>query len=258
MTDPIATATDVHTAVGEERVLEGVDLTVEANELLVLMGSNGGGKSVLLACLAGSHTPSAGSVDVFGEPATTRTETTSVLPADGLAIEKLTGRENVDFYRRLHPQFADDWRTHVARLGLADDLGRPVADYSTGMVRKLELAIAASIDVSLYLFDEPTASLDQRTIPVAHELFRAKRNAGTALVVATHRPINVGIADRIAFLMDGRIAVTGTPEELRSSVPPVLETDAANASALTPVVDGAPFGVGGTVRAFVPPSTRPT
>ncbi|SEQ94054.1 ABC transporter ATP-binding protein [Natrinema salaciae] len=252
MSDPVATVSGVSKSFGEAGVLEDVDLAVEDGELLVLMGPNGVGKSVLLSCLAGSQTPSAGSVDVFGEPTTARADTTSFLLQDALALESLTGRENVDFYRRLHPQFTDEWRDHVERLGIADDLERPVADYSGGMVRKLELAIAASIDAPLYLFDEPTAALDLGTIPTVHELFREKRAAGKTIVVASHRPMNADIADRIAFLADGRIVATGPPDELLASVPPVLETGASNASALADVVDGAPFAVAGNVRGFVP------
>lgn len=252
MTDPIATVTDVSKSFGDEAVLEGVDLTVADGELLVLMGPNGVGKSVLLSCLAGSERPSAGSVEVRREPATARADTTSFLLQDALALEKLTGRETVDFYRRLHPKFTDDWRDYVERFGLTDDLDKPVADYSGGMGRKLELAIAASIDVPLYLFDEPTTALDLSTIPTVHELFREKRDAGKTIVVASHRPMNADVADRIAFLADGRIVATGTPEELLASVPPVLETGAANAGALTPVVDGEPFAVAGNVRGFVP------
>ncbi|QCC58374.1 ABC transporter ATP-binding protein [Natrinema thermotolerans] len=252
VTEPVATADGVSKSFGDDGVLEAVDLIVEAGELLVLMGPNGVGKSVLLSCLAGSQRPSAGDVEVFGEPATARADTTSFLLQDALALEKLTGRENVNFYRRLHPQFTDAWRDHVARLGIADDLDRPVADYSGGMVRKLELAIAASIDVPLYLFDEPTAALDLATVPTVHELFREKRAAGKTLVVTSHRPMNADVADRLAFLAGGRIVATGAPEELLASVPPVLETRAANASALAAVADGEPFAVAGNVRAVVP------
>jgi ABC-2 type transport system ATP-binding protein len=120
------------------------------------------------------------------------------------------------------------------------------------MVRKLEFTIAASIDVPLYLFDEPTAALDLATIPAVHELFREKQAAGKTIVVASHRPMTADIADRIAFLADGRIVATGTPAELLASVPPVLETGASNASALTAVVDGEPFAVAGSIHGFVP------
>lgn len=252
MTDPAAIADGVRKSFGENGVLEAVDLTVEPGELLVLMGPNGVGKSVLLSCLAGSQRPSAGDIEVFGEPATARTDTTSFLLQDALALETLTGRENIDFYRRLHPQCTDEWRDHVETLGIADELDKSVADYSGGMVRKLELAIAASIDVPLYLFDEPTAALDLATIPTVHELFREKRAAGKTLVVTSHRPMNADVADRLAFLADGRIVATGAPEELLASVPPVLETRAANASALAAVADGEPFAVAGNVRTIVP------
>jgi len=124
------------------------------------------------------------------------------------------------------------------------------------MVRKLEFTIAASIDVPLYLFDEPTAALDLATIPAVHELFREKQAAGKTIVVASHRPMTADIADRIAFLADGRIVATGTPAELLASVPPVLETGASNASALTAVVDGEPFAVAGSIHGFVPRNTK--
>lgn len=252
MSDDVVTAAGVRKAFGEEGVLESIDLTVEDGELLVLMGPNGVGKSVLLSCLAGSDRPSEGRVDVFGEPATARGDTTGFLLQDALCHEKLTGRENIDFYRRLHPQFTDAWRDYVDRFGIADDLEKPVEHYSGGMTRKLELSITASIDVPIYLFDEPTAALDLTTIQTVHELFREKQADGKTLVVASHRPMDADIADRIAFLADGRIVATGTPDDLLDSLPPILETGTAQTSALSRAIDGDPYAVAGNVRGFAP------
>ena len=252
MSDAVVTASGVRKSFEEEGVLEGIDLAVRDGELLVLMGPNGVGKSVLLSCLAGSDRPSDGEVSVFGEPATARADTTSFLLQDALCHEKLTGRENVDFYRRLHPDFTDAWRDYVDRFGIADDLAKPVEDYSGGMKRKLELSIAASIDVPIYLLDEPTAALDLTTIQTVHELFREKRAAGKTLVVASHRPMDADVADRIAFLADGEIAATGTPEELLASLPPILETGTANTAELADAIAGEPYAVAGNVRGFLP------
>lgn len=253
MSDAVITATDVHRSFDDENaVLAGVDLTVREGETLVLMGPNGAGKSVLLSCLAGGDRPDSGGVDILGAPATERDDTTSFLLQDALAHEKLTGRENVAFYERLHPKFTNEWCEHVDRLDLDEAaLEKTVEDYSGGMVRKLELAIAASIDAPIYLFDEPTAALDLTTIGTVHELFREKCDAGKTLVVASHRPMDADVADRIAFLADGRIVETGTPEDLLASVPPVIETGATNAAALAEAVAGEPYAVAGSVRGFV-------
>nr|WP_126662812.1 ABC transporter ATP-binding protein [Haloterrigena salifodinae] len=252
VSDAVVTASGVRKSFDEEGVLEDVDLTVRDGELLVLMGPNGVGKSVLLSCLAGSDRPTEGSVSVFGEPATARADTTSFLLQDALCHEKLTGRENVAFYDRLHPEFTDAWRDYADRLGIAEDLERPVENYSGGMVRKLELSIAASIDVPIYLFDEPTAALDLPTVQTVHDLFREKRAAGKTLVVASHRPMDADIADRVAFLADGEIATVGTPDELLASLPPILETGTAHTGALTDAIHGDPYAVAGNVRGFLP------
>ena len=251
MSDVVITAREVRKSFDEVGVLESVDLTVKENEILLLMGPNGVGKSVLLSCLAGSARPTAGSVDVFGEPATGRADTTSFLLQDALCHEKLTGWENVDFYRRLHPAFTDDWQHLVDRFGIDDDLEKPVEDYSGGMTRKLELAIAASIDVPIYLYDEPTAALDLTTVQTVHELFREQQAAGKSLLVASHRPMDADVADRVAFLAEDGIVATGRPDDLLASLPPIVETGTANTNALAETIEGEPYAVAGNVRGFL-------
>ncbi|WP_019991659.1 ATP-binding cassette domain-containing protein [Natronorubrum tibetense] len=251
VSDTVVTAREVRKSFDDEAVLESVDLTVEDNEILLLMGPNGVGKSVLLSCLAGSGRPTAGSIDVFGEPATARADTTSFLLQDALCHGKLTGRENVDFYRRLHPAFTDDWQRLVDRFGIDGDLEKRLEDYSGGMTRKLELSIAASIDVPIYLYDEPTAALDLTTIQTVHELFREQQAAGKTLVVASHRPMDADVADRIAFLATDGIVATGRPDDLLASLPPILETGTANTNALATAIEGEPYAVAGNVRGFL-------
>lgn len=249
---PCIHASNLEKSFGEEGVLEGVDLTVETGELLAVMGPNGVGKSVLFSCLAGSDHPSAGTVEVFGADPTTRSDTTSFLLQDALCVDRLTGRENLRFYDQLHPNFTDDWRGYVETLDLADDLDKRVENYSGGMKRKLELAIALSIDVPLYLLDEPTAALDLTMIQAVHGLIREKRAAGKTVVVSSHRPMDVEIADRIAFVADGRVVATGAPEDLFEAVPTVVETRLSNAEALAEVVQGGEvFQGNGGVRGFL-------
>ncbi len=254
MKQPCIEATDLEKSFDDELVLKGVNLSVRTGELLAVMGPNGVGKSVLFSCLAGSEIPTHGSITVLDEPATDRSVTTSFLLQDALCLERLTGQENIRFYSQLHPMFTDDWQEYVEVLGLVDDLDKRVEQYSGGMKRKLELTIALSIDVPIYLLDEPTAALDLTVIQEVHRLLREKQDEGKTIVISSHSPMDADIADRIAFVADGRVVAMGEPDELFDAVPPVLETTGTNADALTGMaVGGQLFPSDGGVRAFSPP-----
>jgi ABC-2 type transport system ATP-binding protein len=253
MSAPVIAADGVRKRFGDDGVLHGTDLVVENSEILVLMGENGVGKSVLLSCLAGSERPSDGSVEVLGEPATGANGTTSLLLQDAMGIDDLTGRENIAFYARLHPRFTDRWREYTERLAIHEQLDKLVKHYSGGMTRKLELAIALSIDVPVYLFDEPTAGLDLSVIQTVHTIIREQQTEGKTFVLASHLPMDADIADRIAFLRAGEIVATGAPEELLSSLPPMVRVSGTRtAHTLTDsVIEGQLFEDNGEACGFL-------
>lgn len=209
-----------------EPVVEDVELTVRAGETTILVGPNGAGKTVLLCCLAGGLHPSAGTVEVFGQPpGATRSQFVFTLQ-DGLAVDELSGRENAAFYTKLHPAATDDWRTVADRLALdAADLDRRVGDYSGGMTRKLELALTLSVDVPLYLLDEPTAELDPSAVERFHAMVDELAADGKTIVATSHAPRDLRAADRVVFFGDDGVVADGPPERLRESVPPVVVVD---------------------------------
>lgn len=216
-------ARGVEKGFGDGQVLDGLDLIVEAGELVTLMGPNGVGKSVFLSCLAGSSQPEAGSIHLFDgrSPAESRSATSVMLQGQSIDPD-LTGRENLQFYGDLHPRATDDWRAIADRLELTDDLDRPAREYSGGMQRKLELTIALTVDAELYLLDEPTAELDLSMIQVVHDLLLEYRDRGKTILVTSHAPLDAGVADRIAFVQRGRTVVTGRPSALLEGLPPVV------------------------------------
>ena len=163
--EPVVDARNVRKEFEGETVLDGVDLQVPENEITLLMGPNGAGKTILLSCLCGALTPTDGDIAVFGgAPKDARSQLNFMIQG-GLALPDLTGRENLEFYADLHPRSTDDWRDIVDWLDLdREALDQPVHEYSGGMTRKLELAVTLSVDVPLYLLDEPTAELDMTTI----------------------------------------------------------------------------------------------
>ena len=225
MASPLLEATELRKEFGSGPVLDGIDLDMDRDEIVALLGPNGAGKSVLLSCLAGDTIPDAGRVRVFDQytpsdrPARLRS---SVLTQGRTADPDLTGRENIAFYADLHPQWTNRWKNLVERFDLAAELDRPVAEYSGGMVRKLELTIALTPDVPLYLLDEPTAELDLSVMATVRDVLAEIRADGRTIVLASHAPQDAELADRIAFIARGNIVAEGSPESLRESVPPVV------------------------------------
>ncbi len=243
-------ARSVEKSFGGDSVLKSVDIDVNEGEILVLLGPNGVGKTVLLSCLAGSLQPSGGSVSVFGEPPQAAANIGFLLQ-EAMGIDSLTGRENIRFYSHLHPQFTDRWEEYVERFDVTDALDKPLEDCSVGMKRKIELAITLSIDVPVYLLDEPTAGLDLSMIQTLHSVVR-ERDA--TFVISSHLPHDADLADRLAFVSDGRVVSTGTPKEMLSSLPPVarvmgIETGSVLAAHVT---GERVFSDGGQTRGFVP------
>lgn len=217
----ILTAERLTKEIGGEPVLQGIDLTMKAGEIAVLMGPNGVGKTILLCALSGGLTADSGAVRIAGER-DPRKASLNLLVQKALAIEQLTGRENARFYARLHPESTGKWREYCQRLELDGELDKQVRHYSGGMRRKLELAITLDVDVPLYLLDEPTAGLDLAIIGRVHELLVSERDRGKAILLSSHTPLDMEIADRALFLRDGRITVADVPEILLDELPEVV------------------------------------
>lgn len=243
---------------GEDGVVDGVDLDVRDGEILVLMGPNGVGKTVLLSCLSGGERPTAGEVEIFDTPiAEDRGDRYAVMFQDSMAVDSLTGRENAAFYASLHPRFTDRWERYVEALDLAGDLDKRVEHYSGGMRRKLELSLVTSLDVPVYLLDEPTAGVDLSMIRQFHDVILGRYRDGASMVISSHRPMDADLADRIAFMPDGRISAVGTPDDLMATVPTTVRVTgtAAMATAADHLLDGTIFPLGGEARGFLPAET---
>jgi ABC-2 type transport system ATP-binding protein len=234
---PLIETTGLRKEFDDGSVLAGVDIKADRDEIVVLLGPNGAGKSVLLSCLAGDTIPDDGHVRVFDQysPSARPARLQSSTLAQGrIADPDLTGRENIAFYGNLHPKWTDRWQELVERFDLAADLDRPVAEYSGGMVRKLELTIALTPDVPLYLLDEPTAELDLSVMATVRDILADIRTDGRTIVLASHAPQDAELADRIAFVARGEIIAEGSPESLRDSVPPVVR--AVNGASISNVL----------------------
>lgn len=204
-----------HTA-GEETVaLRGAALTVEAGELVALMGPSGSGKSTLLACIAGLDDPDGGSVDIGGERMSRRPEreraqlrarSVGMLMQSGNLLEHLTVAGNMELQHRL-----SGYRGTTSNAALLEALGlshRAEALPSTlsgGEASRAGLAVAIAASPPLLICDEPTAEVDRETEQAIVELLREQARAGVAVLVATHSEALAAVADRIVRLSDGMV-----------------------------------------------------
>jgi ABC-type lipoprotein export system ATPase subunit len=198
------------------RVLDSVSLSVEAGELVAVLGRSGSGKSTLLNLVGGLDRPDAGEIVLAGERLTGRgSRALSRLRLRHVGfvfqqfqlIEECSGRENVLLPARLPGAPAGGVRRAAE---LIEQLGiEPVADHlphelSGGEQQRFALARALVNDPDLVLADEPTGSLDSENGAAVLELLRGLGRR--AVILVTHEPDAAAIADRVLHLSDGRLA----------------------------------------------------
>jgi Cu-processing system ATP-binding protein len=195
---------------GAHRAVADLTLDVRPGEVVALLGPNGSGKTTSLKAAAGLLRPTSGEVLVGSPPrpagdAEAR-RALSFLPQKVSFPEALTGREVVEFYRRLRgagPGRTDDVLRLAALNGAA---ARPVGTYSGGMTQRLGLAVAAVPDAPALLLDEPTSSLDADGLGAFYDLVERLRTRGQTVLFTSHQWGDVErLADRIAVLVDGRL-----------------------------------------------------
>jgi len=216
----------------EKAVLRGIDLDVTSGETLVLLGGSGSGKSVLLKHLNGLLRPDDGSVEVDG----TRLETldedalvpvrrqVSMLFQQGALFDSLSVGENVAFPLREHRMLPPDKiparvAEALAMVGLEKSEQLMPSELSGGMRKRAALARALVLEPRVLLYDEPTTGLDPVVAAKINHLIRdLQRQLGLTSVVVTHDLASAFyVADRLAFLYEGRIRFVGTPAEARAT-----------------------------------------
>lgn len=244
---------------GDKQVLRGVDLTVNAKESLVIIGTSGCGKSVTLKCLLGLITADGGSIKVDG---------TEILGAGRETLEAMRRRfgmtfqfgalfdslpiwENVTFRLRQHQNMsrsdARDLATEtLTQLGLAPQvIDQYPAELSGGMQKRVALARAIADKPEILLFDEPTSGLDPITGGVIDRLIvdAVKRLGATTLTISHDMASVRRIADKVAMIHNGVIIWCGLVSKMDNTGVPEVDqfvqgradgplTNAAKAEAL--------------------------
>ncbi|MFF3725457.1 ABC transporter ATP-binding protein [Streptomyces erythrochromogenes] len=220
---PIVVVDDVHHSFGSGaqavHALRGVSFEVRRGELTALKGRSGSGKTTLLNLVGGLDTPTSGRISVdgtdlaaLGEPdllALRRDRIGFVFQSFGL-IPVLTAAENVGVPMRLRRiparEREERARTLLALVGLADHAEQRPGELSGGQQQRVAVARALANDPDLIIADEPTGQLDSETGRSIMELLRAVvRSESVTILVATHDPNLIELADRVVELRDGRL-----------------------------------------------------
>ncbi|MBQ1072929.1 ATP-binding cassette domain-containing protein [Micromonospora sp. C31] len=213
---------------GGQVVLDGIDLTVAAGTIFALLGPNGAGKTTtvqILSTLIGADSGEArvAGHDVAREPDAVRAAigvTGQFSAVDGL----LTGEENLRLMADLHHLPRAEGRQRARSLlrmfDLVEAAGKPVASYSGGMRRRLDLAMGLVGRPRVVFLDEPTTGLDPRSRQAMWQIVRDLVADGVTIFLTTQYLEEADqLADRIAVLDHGRLVAQGSAAELKRLVP---------------------------------------
>lgn len=227
-TDPAVTAAGLRKSFGDKLVLDGVDLAIPAGTVYALLGPNGAGKTTVVDILSTLLRPDAGEVRVSGFDL--RTHPDGVRRSIGLtgqfsAVDTLlTGEENLLLMADLRHLGRRAGRRRAVELleqfDLVEARSKPLATYSGGMRRRLDLAMTLVAHPRIIFLDEPTTGLDPRSRRTLWQIVRDLVGDGVTVLLTTQYLEEADqLADRIGVLDHGRIIAEGTSAELKRRIP---------------------------------------
>jgi ABC-2 type transport system ATP-binding protein len=213
---------------GGVEAVKGIDFDVATGEVFGLLGPNGAGKSTTVGMLTTTVRPTSGSARLYGrdvaiEAIAARADS-AVVFQDPVVDRALTGRRNFDIHARLWGVSADDASRRIEELAdsfdLADLLDRPVATYSGGQRRRLEIARALVSEPRVLFLDEPTVGLDPR---IRYELIDVisglRARFGATVLLTTHYLDEAErLCDRVGIMHAGRIVALDRPATLLAAL----------------------------------------
>ena len=229
---------DLRKSFGKQKVLDGLDLEIEAGKTTVIIGRSGGGKSVLLKHIIGLLRPDSGEVLIDGVDITKLGDRDlneirkkfGMLFQEAALFDSMTVGENVAFPLREHTRMKEKeiQETVADRLravGLTGVEEKMPSELSGGMRKRVGLARAIAMHPQIVLFDEPTTGLDPvMTEAINRLIIDTQRQFNFTCVVISHDIQSIfEIGDRIAMLYEGKIVAVGSPDEIRRSEDPIVK-----------------------------------
>jgi ABC-2 type transport system ATP-binding protein len=213
----------LHVRYGDYEAVRGIDLDIRRGEVFALLGTNGAGKTTTLDVLSGFGAPSTGDVTVLGMDPRTRPPALrarmGVQQQDGGFVEELTVLETLQLWQRLVER-PDRPERLLDRFELGPKRDVAVGKLSGGEQRRLDLALAVWGSPELVILDEPTTGLDPESRRRTWDAIQELQEAGRTILLTTHYLEEAeALAERVAIMHEGRVAVTGTLSEIVAAQP---------------------------------------
>ena len=213
------------TKTGVVKAVDGVSFRAEDGQITGLLGPNGAGKTTTLRMLYTLMRPDTGTVSVDGvdifKDAEAARRRLGVLPDARGVYKRLSARENIEYFGRLHGMDEALIRERTARLvaalGMEEILDRQAEGFSQGQRTKTAIARALVHDPKNVILDEPTNGLDVMTTRGLRHFLQQLKAEGRCVVFSSHIMQEVAaLCDRIVIIAKGRVVAQGTPDELRA------------------------------------------
>lgn len=235
-TDKVIAAHDLEVAYGEKVILKHASFEVKKNDIFIIMGGSGSGKSSLLRVLTGLMPPAAGSFDIDGKdyPQASDAEKLEIMKKVGILYQSgglfssMTLAENIALPLQKYSDYPEDTIDELVNLklslvGLGGYNDYYPAEISGGMKKRAGLARALALDPKIVYFDEPSAGLDPISSARLDNLMKdINQNLGTTLVVVTHELDSIFAIGTNSIFLDAEsktITAQGNPHELLKNPP---------------------------------------
>ena len=218
---------DVTKSYGRQKVLQNVSFEIMEGELFGLLGPNGAGKSTLIDILTGIQSMDSG--DIFINGKSIKTDKVEIrkhlglVPQDIALLEELNAFDNLEYFGGLYGLAGQELKSQIEKLlevaGLTDKKKEKVKNYSGGMKRRLNIAVAMLHNPSILILDEPTVGVDAQSRQHIFDYIQSLAEQGTTILYTSHYMEEIETLCKRVFILDlGEEVAYGTKEEVKKLV----------------------------------------
>lgn len=215
---------------GDHKVLNDISFTVDAGEIISVIGASGSGKSTMLRCINLLETPSGGEILFHGENIRDpKFELSKYRAKVGMVFQSfnlfanMTALDNcivgqVSVLKRSRAEAKETAMKYLEKVGMLPYINAKPAQLSGGQKQRVAIARALAMNPEVLLFDEPTSALDPQMVGEVLAVMRSLANEGLTMIVVTHEMAFArDVSKKVVFMADGVICEEGTPEQIFTS-----------------------------------------